>query len=414
MTTGTDVSARSGREVNPRLGELTGVLLETLDQRGAEVAEQVRERIASYGDNGVVPPEDLAASCVENLRFVIEGLGSGETGDPAPAAATGVRRAQAGVPLPAVLAAYRVGFRVIWEHVTREARLRGIPADVVVDATADAVVAHDVFTEAMTAAYNATLTRQLMSQEAERAALVEALLSGAVIDRRTLWEVADLLGLTVSSDFVVVAATLSAPGRAVLPGIEMALGRLGCPPRGGCCRTSRSGWSTSAKVPRRAGRRGAGVGGLRRAIGISPVFHELTGRSTVPRPGAPRGLGSRRQPGESCRFEENPVGIAAAAAGGVLEQVADGCARPARRVGGGRALHVLLETLRVWIEVGGSANKTASRLLVPRQHRSVAGYAASRRRRAAGWTTLERRRRALPRAPGAPRLRLRSREPAQP
>lgn len=360
MAPGTHVSVPHGRAANPRLGELTGVLLETLDQRGAEVAEQVRERIASYGDNGVVPAEDLAASCVENLRFVIEGLSSGETGDPAPAAATGVRRAQAGVPLPAVLAAYRVGFRVMWEHVTREARLRGIPAEVVVDATADAVVAHDVFTEAMTAAYNATLTRQLMSQEAERAALVEALLSGAVIDRRTLWEVADLLGLTVSGDFVVVAASLTAPGRAALPGIEVALGRRGCPSAWRLLPDVQVGVVDVSDLPvDRLVDELESVGSVR--VGISPVFHELAE--------AARSVDLARLAGSvapatggATRFEENPVGIAAAAAGDVMEQMAADVLGPLDALADAER-HVLLETLRVWIEVGGSANKAASRLL---------------------------------------------------
>ncbi|TCJ30574.1 PucR family transcriptional regulator [Nocardioides jejuensis] len=359
MTSTSDVTDSGSRPVDPRLAELTEGLLGTLPQRSIDVAGQVRERIAFYRESGVVSAEDLAVSCEENLRFVVEGLGRGVIGDPEPAAATGVRRAGAGVPLPAVLGAYRVGFRVMWEHVAAECARRGIPAEVVVEAAADAVVAHDVFTEAMSAAYNATLTEQLMRAEAERAALVEALLSGAVVDRRTLWEVADLLGLTVSGDFVVVAAALVAPGRAVLPGVEAVLARRGCA----------SAWRLLPDVQVGVVEVGElpvdtlideleALGPVR--IGISPVFHELTeaARSVelarLATSIAPAG-------GGAARFEDDPVGIAAAAAGDVMQRVADEVLGPLDSLAESER-HVLVETLRVWVEVGGSANKAASRL----------------------------------------------------
>jgi hypothetical protein len=359
MTSNTFVGEQGRRPQDPRLEELTGVLLETMTARGADVARHVRDRIDFYRENDAVSPEDLESSCVENLRFVVEGLGRGEVSDPAPAATTGVRRAQAGVPLSAVLAAYRIGFRVMWEHVTEESQRRGIPAEVVLAATADAVVAHDVFTEAMTGAYNATMTERLVSEEAERSALVEALLTGSVVDRRTLWEIADLLGLPVSGSFVVVAAMLTSPGRTVLPGIEPDLARQGF----------RSAWRLLADVQVGLVELGdtriedlldvlEASGSVQ--MGISPVFAELTG--------AARGvelarLASAVAPatGGAARFEDNPVGIVAAAAGDVMERMAAEVLGPLDTMAEAER-HLLLQTLRVWVEVGGSATKAANRL----------------------------------------------------
>lgn len=358
MTIPTQADARP-RPADPRLEELTAALLATLDERGAEVARHVRDRVAFYNASGAVPADELTASCVENLRFVLEGLARGVVGDPAPAAATGVRRAEAGVPLSDVLAAYRIGFRVMWEHVIAEGRQRGIPADAVLVATADAVVAHDVFTETMTAAYNATLTERLVHREAERSALVETVLAGTLVDRRTLWEVADLLGLPVSGTYVVVAALLPAPGRSALLGIEAELARLGC----------RSAWRLLPDV--QVGVVDVGTlhvervvelleGDGRPRVGVSPVIDDLTGAARALELAR---LAASAAPvaGGVVRFGDDPVGITVAAGGDVAGRMADDVLGPLDALADAER-YTLLETLRVWVDVGGSATKTAHRL----------------------------------------------------
>ncbi|MDO7868233.1 PucR family transcriptional regulator [Nocardioides jiangxiensis] len=359
MTSPTDAVDPGPGPVEQRLGGLTAVLLGTLRERSVEVAHQVRERIDFYRESGVVTLDDLAASCEENLRFVIDGLARGVVGDPAPAAATGVRRAEAGVPLPAVLAAYRVGFRTMWEHVADECARRGIPAELVVGAAADAVVANDVFTEAMSAAYNATLTAQLVRREAERTALVEALLSGTVVDRRTLWEVADLLGLPVAGTYVVAAAVLPAPGRSALVGVETELARVGC----------RSTWRLLPDV--QVGIIDAGTVHVERVVevleaegrarvGVSPVFEDLTGAARALEL-ARLSAAAAPAAGGVLRFGDDPVGIAVAASGDVFGRVADDVLGPLDSLAEAER-YTLLETLEVWVEVGGSATKTATRL----------------------------------------------------
>lgn len=343
----------------PELRELAADLLATVEASGTSVARRVRERIPFYVESGAVTEADLVSSCVENLRFVIAGLAAGRIGDPAPAAVTGVRRAQEGVPLPAVQAAYRVGFGAMWEQVAAEARTRGIPAEVVLATTADALVMHDVFTETMAAAYNDTVTERLLRQEAERSALVETVLGGRLLDRRTLWEVADLLGLPVSGTFVVAAALLRAPGRAALEGIESRLQQLGCP----------SAWRLLPEA--HVGIVEVGQAGVERLIdglaaagrariGVSPVFDELAD--------AARALELARlaatttpDAGGVVRFADDPVGVAAAAAGDILHTMAEDILGPLDALAEAER-YTLLETLRVWVEVGGSASKTAHRL----------------------------------------------------
>ena len=69
-------------------------------------------------------------------------------------------------------------------------------------------------------AYRQQLTAQILEQEEERSALVEALLSRRITDTQSLWEAADLLRLPTTGPYVVVAAELPAIGKLALPAIE--------------------------------------------------------------------------------------------------------------------------------------------------------------------------------------------------
>ena len=61
------------------------------------------------------------------------------------------------------------------------------------------------------------------------------------------------------------------------------------------------------------------------------------------------------------RFEDRPIGVAVAAAGDIMDRVAAEILGPLESLADAER-YTLLETLRVWIDVGGSASKAASRL----------------------------------------------------
>ncbi|GGU96260.1 hypothetical protein GCM10010211_74420 [Streptomyces albospinus] len=63
----------------------------------------------------------------------------------------------------------------------------------------------------------------MLQRERERSAMVEALFTGLLTDRTTLWEAADVLGLPTRGPYVVVAAEVPGPDREALPGIETRL-----------------------------------------------------------------------------------------------------------------------------------------------------------------------------------------------
>jgi DNA-binding PucR family transcriptional regulator len=75
----------------------------------------------------------------------------------------------------------------------------------------------------MTSAYRQQITQQVLEDEAERAALTEALVDGRTLPDYTVWEVAQLLRLPISGPYIVIAATCPTVGKQALPGITAKL-----------------------------------------------------------------------------------------------------------------------------------------------------------------------------------------------
>src|SRR5215467_10942606 len=87
------------------------------------------ERIAVYGRERLVPPDDLRRSVEHNLRFIVTAISRPTARlDLAAPQHTGRRRAHQGVPLPEVLRAYRVTFATLWDALVEYAHESCPPA----------------------------------------------------------------------------------------------------------------------------------------------------------------------------------------------------------------------------------------------------------------------------------------------
>src|SRR5271163_1481248 len=205
---------------DPHIVELGKLMLARAPKLGKAMADLLCREIDAYRDGTVVTKDEVRESCVANVTFIFDSLAGDGDVDVSPAERTGTARALAGVPLPAVMTAYRIGFRFMWEQTLAAARAAAIPTDSILDATARVFFAQDTFTQAMSTAYRQQLTAQILEREEERSALVEALLSRRITDSQSLWEAADLLRLPTSGPYVVVAAELPAIGKLGLSTIE--------------------------------------------------------------------------------------------------------------------------------------------------------------------------------------------------
>jgi hypothetical protein len=106
--------------------------------------------------------------------------------------------------LPAVMAAYRVGARYLWEQFAEAAALAGVPAEVALLVATEMWRAQDEYTQEMADGYSDEITAQVLSREQERSAMVQALLEGRVANTN-LWEAAEILRLPSNGPYAVVA-----------------------------------------------------------------------------------------------------------------------------------------------------------------------------------------------------------------
>ena len=200
---------------------IASMLADNVDKLAQDVACAVRAEVDFYKSTRVVTDDDLLASCADNLRIALNSLQEGAAFDTSPAVATGSRRAAAGVPLPAVMDAYRIGSYRLWDAVVDIAtEKRGVSRDMMIEATRRIWRFQNVYTDAMTSAHREQTMHQVLEDEAERAALTEALLDGRHITDYSVWEVAQLLRLPLSGPYIVIAAECPTVGKQALPGIS--------------------------------------------------------------------------------------------------------------------------------------------------------------------------------------------------
>lgn len=346
---------------SPVVVVLGRALLAQLDALTDTLVEAILRENPSYSGPGRTPRDDLYLSCHDNLRRILQAL----TGDADPAAdpfdaprATGRRRAEQGMPLESVLHSYRVGFRVIWEGLVAEARDRGGDGlEALVSAATEVWELVDVFSSAVADSYRSTEADLARRGDRRRDALVDALLEGRGAERSVAADAAAALDLPEHGRYAVaVLAGEEVPRTGVAEALR---------PRGLRCawrtRSDREillvalGQRTPADLAAALGT----VDDLR--AGVSPAVDGLAEVDVAHRLAE---TALRALPAGEPAVAELDTRLP----GALLVTAPDLAARLVdRALGGVLALEreerkVLLQTLRAWLETGGSAGQTAARL----------------------------------------------------
>lgn len=350
-------------DLQAQLAEVGALLGARVDELAARVANAIRTEVDFYGHTTVVPDDVLVADTAANLRFVFAALQAGDAFDTSPAVNTGAKRAAAGVPLPAVMDAFRVAAHELWGVMIELAgRTPGVGAPALLRATELFWQAQDHYTTAMTSAYRQQAMNQALEDEAERAALAEALLEGRLSGAHSLWEVAQMLRIPAHGPYVVMAADAPKLGKQALPGVVAMLRSIGV----------YSAWRLLpdvqigiAQIPSRTAHTKL-VELLQRIsttkIGISPKFDNLADTSQQLR--FARHALDAHPTGNSkvTVFDDSVLGVAAVS----MPEVG---ARLSEAVLGGFAdlpdaeRDVLFETFRTWVDEDGSVQRAAELLV---------------------------------------------------
>ena len=221
--------------------DLPSARLDSAEERAAGVAEALAERAAelardlhavtreaSLSGSGVARLDDARVDvCTANIRSVLAAMAAETDFDPASATHTGAVQARRRMALSSLIEFYRIAFRRLWDVVADEAAMHAeIDGEALRSLTSKLHAAEDLFMSAMVAGYREEQQRQLLSETSQRAAMIDSLLHGRILDDWSLWEVACLLRLPSSGPFVVIAAQVPTVGAEALPGIESKLHSL--------------------------------------------------------------------------------------------------------------------------------------------------------------------------------------------
>jgi sugar diacid utilization regulator len=201
------------------------LLLDTFERHESEVAVAMRRavlaEVADYPASG--EPGLLAEVQQHSLEHVRAFIRSARRGCPPEgseldfARARAVDRERGGMPLAALLHAYRLGLREVWRALAQLAEEDGAPQQTVLDLTAFAMAYTDAISLAVTDAYTHSAQRRRADVERERRDLLDDLLAGRELDGR-----AEGLGVDLRVPLAVVVAaapfTSSPRSGAAVPG----------------------------------------------------------------------------------------------------------------------------------------------------------------------------------------------------
>jgi hypothetical protein len=209
--------------VRQQVAEVAETLCQRTDELATGLARAIARDVSLYQTETAVPFDVVVAGCAANVRSVLEAIAADTEFDPTVAQVLGKERARDGVPLAAVLEAYRVGFHAVWEAAAIESATLGHNGQALRVLTAKIFAAQDIFTNAMGVAYRDEQSRQASSDESDRSVLIDAVLHGRLFEQSNVWEAADYLRLPTEGPFVVIAADVPVIGAEALPEVESKL-----------------------------------------------------------------------------------------------------------------------------------------------------------------------------------------------
>lgn len=356
------------REVAPEVRELSRRLLPESDLLGERIAERIRGEVPFYAEGSMVPFDDLVVSCIANVHHVLGRLGGGETDSSDRPRETGVARAVQGAPYAAVLQAFRIGSRLIWEFMVERAEPQD--RDTLLHAAADIWTVSDELSATVTEAYRAAVADQSRRDRLVRTALVEGLFEGdrAVAGRHL--EAAGVLGFGRGAGFVVVSAECPVPGVESLPDVGRELERRGVISVWRLDRHHQDGL-VELRPGFDAGHLTDWLAELAQArVGLSAVFAEIGGAPEGRHQARLAAAAAAPSSREVVRYDDEPLPVLLASAPQQARLLVT------RVLGKLLALpaadrDMLLETARAWLAHGGSTSAAANELYL---HRNTVRY----------------------------------------
>lgn len=356
-------------EVAPALAELAKRLLARNDVLAAELARRVASAESELADGAIIPLEDVEDACATLQGAFYRYLSGVAPLDLTAVGALGRRRADQGVPLPAVLHGFRIGFQFIWETLAAAADPDDRPAmDDLLGQVTQFWAMLDVYSTELRRSYDEAVTARVRLVEAERNAHIDALLGITAADISRQRAGAEALGLPRHGRFQIGIIDAAPPPSVAL--WESRLARHGIRAvwraRGdhlvclAVLATYGSDHDLLDVLP----------GDLDARIGLSPAFDDVTTagperyRAVIALRSVPDSLPGIR------RYGDDPIATLVASAADRAAELTGRIIGPIMQLPENERT-VLLQTLQAWMEAAGSTDAAARALYC---HRNTVRY----------------------------------------
>ncbi|MCM2391898.1 PucR family transcriptional regulator [Streptomyces albipurpureus] len=340
------------------IAELVGRLLASVDPLTDELTAEILSGEHQYVESTLLSHDQLRSAVHDNLRTLLTALQGRPTPLDAPRAA-GRLKAEKGIPLAALLHAFRLAGRFIWDRLLAMAMAEGSATKLLHMASGIWVVI-DECSGAAAEAYRTTVEEQSRRDAAARSVLLTTLLDGSAGNGAGAWETVRVLGLDRQGPFLVVCAEIN-DGTEPLPAVDTRL------------RTAGIGSEWIQQIGSRVG-----LLALPNEHAATTAGEQLA-RSAMSRVGVSRPFASPAQAPSAWReaqmaaqclppgtngthvYGSSPIALLAAASPDIAAEVTRTVFGRLRGLPDAEQT-LLLDTLETWFTAGGSTTRAAERL----------------------------------------------------
>ncbi|MFC9552763.1 PucR family transcriptional regulator [Rhodococcus sp. NPDC056960] len=353
-------------DVAPSPTDLLGSMLESVEQLSEELVARILSAEHGYVEATLLTPEQLYAACVDNLEAMLGNLSGSAPIRLEAARAAGQLKAEQGVPLAALLHAFRLGGRLIWDELMN--RSEGRATNALLDMAAQVWALVDVYSDSAAEAYRETADMRAREDAESRGRLIRTLFGDHTANPAGAADALRTFRIPENSTFVVVSVEAAAPSAADV--VQSDLRGVGVDSVWDSEVDGRIGllWAAGAEVLEPAldvlGRTGHG------RIGVSSVFGRPGGTSDAVEQARIARRCAGHAGGPITRYESVPVSL-------LLVSVPDaGKLASSQILGPVLALPAeeqdsLLATLDAWFSCRGSTTAAATQL---HYHRNTVLY----------------------------------------
>ncbi len=203
--------------IAPSAYELAMPLLDAVEPLVDELVCRILAAEHAYVESTLLTHDQLRSSCLSNITAMIDSLTGVSPLDLASARAAGRLKAEQGVPLAALLHAFRLGGRLIWEELMNRSERDAPRALLAMAAELWALV--DVYSDAAAEAYRMSVDARTEQDAEGRRRLIRALFADHKANPSAVADAVRTFRIPEYGCFVVVSADASGAGVATA-GVE--------------------------------------------------------------------------------------------------------------------------------------------------------------------------------------------------